>query len=374
MGSSNHIAFFLPSFQIGGIERVTITLAEGLDKQGYQVEIVVSETGGPLQDEVPSSIPVVDLNKSENSADSLISHLPELVDYFNDSSPSAIFSEHSHGNILLVLSRVISQAETQVIVRENGLSPYAPPGTMRYFKEQSTRLIASAIYRKANKIIPVSDGVEQDLLSLCLPRHKIYKINNPVVTDDLLTKADKKVTHDWFEDPNLDVILSVGRLEPRKGFTTLLESFSQLDSKKGIRLVIIGNGPEYENLKQMSQELGIEDKVWLPGFVDNPYKYMTNASVFVLSSTSEGLPTVLIEALASGCPVVSTDCPHGPAEILNEGEIAPLVEPNDPDALSNAISSVLENPQREGELKSRANDFRPESIIQEYDELVSQLI
>ena len=172
------------------------------------------------------------------------------------------------------------------------------------------------------------------------------------------------------------MILAAGRLHVSKDFPTLLRAFSLVRKEIPSRLVILGEGEKRKELEDLAQELGIRKDHDLPGFVENPYKYMKHATVFVLSSQWEGFGNVLVEAMACGCPVISTDCPSGPREILRDGEYGVLVPPKDSEKLAQGILRVLENQDLRRELsekgKKRALDFTVDRAVEEYVKLVKR--
>lgn len=197
-------------------------------------------------------------------------------------------------------------------------------------------------YAGADAVIAVSREAASDLTErLRLSPGQVRMIYNPVITPALFEQAKEAVEHPWFAPGQPPVVLSAGRLCEQKDFPTLLRAFAQVRAHTRSRLVILGEGPERLSLERMASDLGLRASVLLPGFVANPYAYMARAATYVLSSKWEGLPTVLIEALACGAPVVSTDCPSGPREILQDGKYGRLVPVGDADALAQAIEANL---------------------------------
>jgi len=214
--------------------------------------------------------------------------------------------------------------------------------------------------------VAVSRGVADDLARLTgLPREKIQVIYNPVVTPELFVKAEEPLGHPWFAAGEPPVILGVGRLHEAKDFQTLIRAFALVRKKRVARLVILGEGEERPKLEALVRELGLEEEVALPGFVDNPFKYMKRAGVFVLSSQWEGFGNVLVEAMACGTPVVSTACPSGPEEILENGRWGRLVSVGDVDALAEAIILTLDD-KNHPDVARRALDFGVQRAIDEY--------
>ena len=195
-------------------------------------------------------------------------------------------------------------------------------------------------------------------------------LESNVHTSDLHQKCGRAepFDHPWFAPGAPPVILGAGRLTEQKDFPTLIRAFALVRKKHPARLMILGEGEERSKLETLVQELGLEKEVSLPGFVDNPYKYMKRAAVFVLSSRWEGFPNVLVEAMALGTPVVSTDCPNGPAEILENGKWGELVPVGETQSLASAVLRTLDRVDvvRVKGAAERADQFRVESIIREY--------
>jgi len=209
--------------------------------------------------------------------------------------------------------------------------------------------------------------VADELVERCgVDREAIQVIPNPVVVPELDARAGEPLDHPWFQPGAPPVVLGVGRLKVQKDFAGLMAAFAEVRAKQQCRLVILGEGPERERLEALRDSLGLTDDIDLPGYVLNPYPYMKRASLFVLSSRWEGLPGVLIEAMAVGCPVISTDCPAGPREILSDGELAPLVPCESPTALGSAIAAALETPPDTERLRRRAAQFTLEAAVRRY--------
>ena len=177
--------------------------------------------------------------------------------------------------------------------------------------------------------------------------------------------------HPWLDGSDIPVVIAAGKLKPQKDFETLLRAFALVQAKRNARLIILGRGPKKQALRELATELGISDCFQLPGHVRNPYAYFSRAAVFVLSSAWEGLPNVLIEAMACGCSVVSTDCPSGPFEILEEGAVGRLVPVGDATAMAKAIIESLDNPTRKDVLLARARAFSYEEAISAYESVLT---
>lgn len=236
-----------------------------------------------------------------------------------------------------------------------------------------TPFVARVLFPYAEKIVAVSRGVAEDASTfLGLPRDRMNVIYNPVVRPELFDQAKLPIDHKWFQAGEAPVLIAIGRLTLPKDFPTLIRAFALVSSKRPARLLIFGEGEERPALESLVRDLNLEDSVMLPGFVDNPYAYLARARMFVLSSLYEGLPTALIEALALGKSIVSTDCRSGPREILNNGAYGRLVPVGNVEALADAIQDELEEGPRDLP-EDVCRMFTEESAVNKYLELMSNI-
>jgi glycosyltransferase involved in cell wall biosynthesis len=234
--------------------------------------------------------------------------------------------------------------------------------------------MARRYFREAEAILAVSNGVADDLAAVAaLPRQAIRTIYNPVVTPDLQARASAPLDHPWFAPGAPPVLLGVGRLAAQKDFATLIRAFARVRARRPVRLMILGEGKKRRELEELADSLGVRQDLALPGFEENPFAYMARAAVFVLSSAYEGLPGVLIQAMASGCPVVSTDCPSGPMEILEHGSYGPLVPVGDDIAMAEAIQTVLDAPPSQERLRVRAAEFSMDRAVEQHLEVLFEV-
>lgn len=366
MNSPNKkIAFFIPSLAGGGAERIWLILSNGLAKLGYDVDLVLAKAQGPYMDLVSSEVRVVDLNASRT-----IFSLFSFAKYLKSEQPEVLFSALNHANIIALIAQRISGSSTKIFPSVHCfLSLDVQNCAMK--RERLIPFLIRYIYPWASGIIAVSQGVADELIDMThLPRDLVSVIYNPVVSDEILEKSKDPVDHPWLIEKELPVVLGVGRLSQQKDFASLIEAFQELQEHQPSRLIILGEGEERANLESLIAKLDLADKVDLPGFVANPYAYMANADVFVLSSAWEGLPTVLIEALATGTPVVSTNCRSGPDEILENGQIGNLTPVGDSQELASAIHRTLNDPIQPEVLLRRAWEFSQESILDQYMQLI----
>jgi len=220
-------------------------------------------------------------------------------------------------------------------------------------------------YPTAKATIAVSEGVARDLVELLsLDRAAVLTLYNPITIDDFQVEAEEPLDDPWFAEGEPPVILGVGRLSAQKDFETLVRAFAVVRAQRPARLLILGEGTERPRIESLVSSLRLDEAVRMPGFVMNPFKYMKRSSVFVLSSRWEGFGNVLVEAMACGVPVVSTDCPSGPAEILENGKWGRLVPVGDFGALADAVISTLASGRRSA--CARAHDFDVESAVDGY--------
>lgn len=330
------IALYVSSLRGGGAERVMVLLANGLAERGYKVDLVAASAQGPYRGEVSPSVDIVDLGAKRVAAS-----LPGLVRYLRRARPKSMLSAVNHANVIAVIARVIARVPTRLVVSEhNNLSQ-----SRKRPKDLSGKVVQALMhwaYSKADAVVAVSKGVADDLAeTLGFPRSRIEVVYNPVVTPKLFERAAAPLDHPWLAPGEPPVILGVGRLTPQKDFITLIKAFAQVRKELDCRLVILGEGELRSEIEELVRNLNIEVDVQLPGFAENPYAWMRRSAVFVLSSAWEGLGNVLIEAMACGARVISTDCPSGPSEILEGGKWGALVEVGDSGGLAKHIVRVL---------------------------------
>jgi glycosyltransferase involved in cell wall biosynthesis len=402
-GASRRIALLLPNLAGGGAEACMLRTAEALLRRGFTIDLVLCERTGPLLAEVPAGARVIELPRVPMpvaralalAADPAglrsmlapvllawrpakhLPHLPGLVRYLRAERPDALFAAMSVPNLLAVWARRLAGVPTRVLVSEHNTLSAMIGGSRRWRDRYLPRLIGRA-YGQADGIVTVSNGVADDLARQSgLPRARIVTVYNPVVTPELAAMASQPVPHRWFLPAAPPVVLGVGSLSARKDFLTLVRAFASLRAGRDCRLVILGEAASPKKTEEqraalmgLAASLGVAADVDLPGFVANPFAYLARASVFVLSSAFEGLPSVLIEALACGCPVVSTDCPSGPAEILANGRFGALVPVGDDGAMAVAIAATLDRPIAAATLRERAAMFSVDRAVDRYVDLM----
>ena len=341
-GPQKRFALFIPALYGGGAERATLNLATGLAGQGHAVDLVLAQAEGAYLAQVPGSVRLVVLKTRRLRALRTLASLPFLVRYLQRERPDALLAT-LHANIVALWARRLAGIPRRVVISEQNTFSCGNQQTPRRYSLLMPRLLAS-FYPWADGIVAVSEGVADDLAHATgVPRGRIRVIHNPIVTPNLEAKAKAPLEHAWFEPGEPPVILAVGRLTAQKDFCTLIMAFARVRNTRPARLLILGQGEEREMLEGLVRQLGLEQDVSMPGFVTNPYAFMARAALFVLSSRWEGLPTVLVEALYCGAPLIATDCPSGPREILRDGQYGRLVPVEDAATLAQTIEEALDN-------------------------------
>jgi len=379
--SKPKIAFFYSCLVAGGIEaflcRLTRWIAE--KRPDWEIDLVLARAEGELLPQVSPKVRIVDLKAKPILLTKrlrlgyTLPATPKFVRYLKSERPNALFAFYTT-NFPALWGRWLSGVSLPVIINER-VHPTLYARVSYNLIDRLIPLLKRLFYPYADAIVAVSRGVADDLAKVTrIPRERIRVIYNPVVTPDLLQKAKEPIEHPWFSDSYQRVILGVGRLSVEKDFLTLIKAFALVRQERLAKLVILGEGEERPRLEALVKELGLENDVWMPGFVDNPFKFMAKASVFVLSSMCESFGNVLVEALACGCPVVSTDCPSGPSEILEGGKWGKLVPVGDYEKLAKAILETIENPPDREKLKQRGMDFYIDKIGQEWLNLVTEML
>ena len=366
MPGEGPVAMFLPTLGCGGVERNVLRTVRGLVSRGVSVELVLARAAGELLPEIPPGVDVINLGVPLGHGGLLLAVWP-LATYLRRRRPIALWAHMTEANIVAVMARRLARVETWLILSEHA-SLGARVG--RDLRRRALPMLARALYPHADRIHAVSHGVAQDLGRVaCLCQDRIQVIYNPIVAETLFRQAEEPLEHPWFAPGAPPVVLGVGRLVPEKAFSVLLDAFRIVrEMDVDARLVILGEGPERKQLESKAEALGLANHVLFPGFVANPFQWMRRAGVLVLSSMYEGFGNVVVEAMALGTPVVSTDCPGGPREILEGGRWGELVPVGDSRVMAEAIVRTLTHraaSRLEG-ARRRAMEFSVENIVDQY--------
>jgi len=360
LNSKTDIGIFVNPFGDGGNERNMINLAVEFARSGLAIDLVVDKLKGPLGRLIPPEIRIVEL-KTEKSAETV----KALINYFDDSRPEIFHTVKGFGREALRAQKTCRKAPRLSLMVGTTISQKVK--YMNPLKRLMTIREMRRICPQIDFITAVSKGVAEDVTTLTgLPRDRVSMVPLPVISRDFIQLSSESINHPWFVDKMTPVVVGAGRLGRAKCFSTLLRAFAIVRQKRPVKLLILGEGRKRYELERLAQKLGVEKDFDLPGFVVNPYAFMSRADLFVLSSLWEGMPNVLIEALALGIPVASTDCHSGPREILRDGLIGPLVPIGDHYALAQAISDTLDSPIEGDTLKLAAADYTVESSARKH--------
>lgn len=338
-------------------------LATAFADAGRQVELLTFSPADPrvLFPSLDERILIRNLGRG-----SRLQHLLQLRGYLHGCRPRVLLSAGQRPNLLAAACKRLWRPPCRLILSvHNSLSPgFEELGVLkRRIRVQGMRIF----YPAADALVCVSAGVADDFARyVSLPPEKLDVIYNPALSARQLAPVSAPPPHPWLESRQPPVILGVGRLTRQKDFPTLIRAFAQVASQRDCRLLILGEGQERQGLERMIQTLGLSDRIALPGFVEDPLGYMRRAGLFVLSSAWEGFGLVLVEAMACGTPVVSTDCPSGPREILLDGSLGALVPVSDPQALATAMVQALDAPVEPRRLRRRAADFSSDRAAEKY--------
>ena len=398
-----HVAFTIPGLSGGGAETVVLNLAEELIRRGHRVDIVLlqaivqrhvphgtrlfvagdaRETGvsAKVASEIrPQAIPAPATSMSADwiraaralnwdplglPSMRLVRQARAVAGYMEREKPDCVLPNIRRAQLATLLAcRLCKRHPPVAPIIHNLVRGYRHLRRLRHLAGNAARFIC------------VSDGIAANLAAAAgVQPDRIATIYNPVVTPELHARASEPPAHPWLEDGGPPVVVAAGHLEERKDFATLIRAFGRLNARRACRLVILGEGKQRQPLETLVTDLGLAGGVSLPGWVENPLALFARASLFVLSSVHEGLPTVLIEALACGCPCVSTDCPAGPAEILQRGSFGPLVPVGDEAALAEAMDQVLQRPPDRNRLRQRGTDFSSQKAGDAYEQLIGSLV
>lgn len=334
---ADRLLLVLPSLERGGGEHVLLELARAFVAAGREVHVAALLGGGPLRNQVPSGVTLHELIGTDYVAKGFglaWRAFPKLVLLVRTLRPDAVLSTITGTNLLTVLACMRARAGSRVVLRE--------ASSLVNARSVLKRAAMRWLYRRVDAVVAVSTGVAEDLRRLGIPDGCIHVIHNPVDCQRLRRLAE--IGPSFPEATKAPYIIALGRLTEAKDYPSLLQAYASSKLRWTHRLVIVGGGELLDHLHDLARELGVADHVLLAGEIGNPFRVLAGAALLVLSSRWEGYPNVLLEALALGVPVVATDCPHGPREILDDGRYGHLVPLGDAEALAAAMDVEFQRP------------------------------
>jgi N-acetylgalactosamine-N,N'-diacetylbacillosaminyl-diphospho-undecaprenol 4-alpha-N-acetylgalactosaminyltransferase len=379
------IAFLINSLTSGGAEKIVVTIINKLQKENYEVELICLEKNNFYNLSKDIKIKYLTNNSGKNNGIKKLFEIPflafKLKNYIKENDIQIVQSHLYRANYINVLSNILGAKHQTQIVNHGIASRYKIKGLLG----KINLFLIRNLYSKANMIITISKEMKNDLNNLFLFKNKQLVINNPYDIENINRLKIQENTKFVF-DSKKKYLITMGRLIKLKKYDDVIKSLKNLP--ENVELILLGEGEEKENLKILAKELNLKERTHFIGNVKNPFKYLSKADIFILSSETEGFPNSLIEALACGLPVISTDCISGPREILapktesskllkkdfKVEEFGILYPIGNIQELSKSIIFILENQHIYDSLKyksiQRANDFSIEKIIIQYKKVL----
>jgi glycosyltransferase involved in cell wall biosynthesis len=359
----SRVCIYINTFGDGGVERMLVNLARGLNHHGVEVDFIINHSQAPYLDQLPKAVRLIEFQTRKPKL-----RLQKLLAYLDEYQPDAMISAKTKDDRVALAAKQQTQAKTRFFLRPGtALSERLRARRTNPLKRWLTYRRFKQLFNQADGIIAVSQGVADDVVRITgVDPSRISVVRNPNITPEFYQLAAQALDHPWLEPGQPPVLIGMGGLRRQKDFPSLLRAFAQVAQERPCRLMILGSGHKQEELLKLADSLGVADRVQLPGFIDNPYAYLSRAALFVLSSLWEGSPNVLTESLALGIPVVATDCPSGPYEITQGGKYGQLVPVGDVAAMSRAIRETLDNPPDPTWLKTAVEEYTMERSAQSY--------
>lgn len=364
--TNKKLCFFLPNLGVGGLTKVSLTLLDELANRGYNIDLIMTSREQPEQllALIPKGINLIKLSSSRT-----ITSLIPLARYLKDTQATVLMSGGPSSNCVALLAKVISRSNIKTIIAEHSIPSVDVKESGKY-NAHVLPILMKKLYPHAYHIVAVSNAVAKDLSEfLNNSINNIKVIYNPVISPHLIEKSNEPVTHPWLIDKTTPVVVFVGRLVSLKNIPLIIESISLVNNSIDCKLLLLGEGPEEPLIEKHIEKLGLKDKISLIGYTANPYPYMKAADLLILASKWEGLPTVLIESMACGTPVVTTKNLDGAVEILNKWEFGLAVDENKK-SLAQGVLDIISKKTNFLNINNNATAFSIESSVKEYISLI----
>ena len=357
------ITIITPRFALAGVPLAQIRFARALAQRGHKVKLIVGfvDPAYVLPEITGIDIDVLNLPMVR-------SMLWPLVRYLRTEKPDVVFTAEDHLNTMVLMAALLAGSKTK-ISGSSRVTPFDTYSNTLFTKRWVLKQLTKLVMWRADALTCVS----RDMV---LQYQKVFRNPPHVCVYNIVDDAQSRVRmHEavddvWLSEERSPVLVAAGRLAPWKGFGDLIEAMALLKARRNARLLILGDGPLRQELQAMIDTRGLQDAVKLVGYVTNPLKYFAKADVFVLSSLVEGLPNVLVEAMMCGCTPVSTNCPTGPSEVLQDGKYGYLVPMHDPQTMAAAIERALDNPIPKALLDEAVAPFEENRVIDRHFEML----
>lgn len=328
------ISFFIARYSHSGVPLAQLRLAKAFLKRGYQIDFVIGYMPPDLT--IPANLGFDIVNLDQERTFRLLWPIVRMI---RRSQPDVIFSAEDHLNAIVTLAVYLTGSRAKLSVSSR-VTPYDTYSNKMLTKGWVLKALNPLLWSRADALTCVSRDMVKQYQAI-FGRTKHQAAYNVIVNSDLECKKSESVDHPWFDNMNIPVVITAGRLAPEKGYPDLIAAMKLVNQRTPVRLLMLGEGPLRAQLQLLIDEAGLQDRIQLIGYQSNPYKYYARSRLFVLASYLEGLPNVLVEAMACGCAVVSTDCPTGPREVLQDLKVGRLVPMRSPQAMADAVVEML---------------------------------
>ncbi|MBT9099547.1 glycosyltransferase [Methylovulum psychrotolerans] len=360
---SKHISFFIARYSYSGVPLAQLRLAKAFARRGFEVDFVIGYVDSEFK--LPDGLNFEVLNLGQPRTYKL---LPRIMAFLRSTQPDIIFSAEDHLNAIVTTAAILTGSRAKISASSR-VTPYDTYSNTVFSKRWVLKRLNQLLWKRSDTLTCVSKDMVLQYQAI-FGQTKHQAVYNVIVDTDLERKASEEVDHPWLIDNDIPVVISAGRLAPEKGFPDLIAAMKLVNEQMSVRLVILGEGPLRSELQQMIEEKGLGQHVQLLGYQPNPYKFYAKSRLFVLSSYVEGLPNVLVEAMACGCNIVSTDCPTGPREVLMDGQFGELVPVRSPQAMADAIIRSLNVPRDLEKSKKAVFPFTEEQVFNTYQRIL----
>ena len=343
-------------YALSGVPLAQLRFARALAAMGHDVELIFGLINPGYNLPKIDGVSVRVLNKSR-----VIGMILPMMQYFKKRSPDVVFSAGDHLNVVVLLAAFMSGSKAKISCSSR-VTPFDTYSNLPFTKRWILKFFMRAVMPRADALTCVSkDMVAQYRQVFQLPPH--ICIYNIICDDNSQKKMNEPVDEKWFTGKSEPIVVAAGLLEPWKGFADLIHAMAVLLNTRRAKLIILGDGSLRTELQALINELDLAHAVKLLGYVENPLRYFSRSDIFVLSSYVEGMPNVLVEAMMCGCTPVSTNCPTGPRELLQDGKYGYLVPVSDPVAMAAGISQAIDNPVAVSFLHDAVKPFSEKEVI-----------
>jgi len=356
---NSKIVLFVARYSLTGVPQAQIRLAEALYRRGNEVDFVFGFIPGDIKAPEIKGVNIINFNQPR-----VFKLIALIVSYIKNNKPNIIFTAEDHLNIVVLLAAIASRSKVKISCSSR-VTPYDTYSRKPFTKRWTLKYLMRMVMWRADALTCVSQGTVDEYRNVFdSPRHVC--VYNIVDKKHLQLKMQEPIAHEWYLPKDRPLLVAAGSLGAWKGYSDLIRAMKLLSQRKKVRLLIFGDGPLRAELEALIVELDLSDVVRLMGQVENPLKYFANSDVFAHSALTESFGNVLVEAMACGCTPVSTNCPTGPREILQDGKYGFLVPMQDPEAMAHALQMAIENPMSPAQLKEAIEPFTEERIIQKH--------